>query len=161
MKRLLPAPLLSAALFVLWLVLNRSASAGQLVLAVLLALLIPLLTRGLRPLPVRVRHPGTVLRLLGRVVADSVQSNLAVLRLLLVPRRRRHAPGFVPVPLRLSDPNALAVLAVIVCIAPGTTWAELSRDRSVLLLHALELDDPARLITHTQAYERLLLEIFE
>ena len=39
MKRLFPAPLLSAALIVMWLVLNRSLSAGQIILAVVFGLL--------------------------------------------------------------------------------------------------------------------------
>jgi multicomponent K+:H+ antiporter subunit E len=162
MQRLLPAPLLSVALFLLWLLLNRSASAGQLVLATLLALAIPVLTRGLRPLPVRIRRPGTVLRLALTVMADTVESNFAVLRFLLLPRLRRHPPAFVPIPLQLRDPNALAVLAMIVCITPGTAWAELSRDRSILLLHVLEVDDPQAIVDHVKArYERPLMEIFE
>ena len=49
MKKLLPSPLLSGVLFVLWLLLNRSASSGQLLLALLLALLIPQITGALRP----------------------------------------------------------------------------------------------------------------
>ncbi|MFT7116866.1 MAG: multicomponent K+:H+ antiporter subunit E, partial [Rhodoferax sp.] len=58
MKRLLPAPLLSVALFVLWLLLNRSLALSQLLLALLLALAIPLITAGLRPMPVRIRRPA-------------------------------------------------------------------------------------------------------
>jgi multicomponent K+:H+ antiporter subunit E len=163
MKRLLPAPLLSAALFILWLLLNQSLSAGHLILAFILALLIPVLTRGLRPLPVRVRRPGTVLRLGFRVMADTLQSNLAVARQLLSPRRyQRHPAAFVLIPLDVRDPNALAVLAMIVCITPGTAWAEISLDRSMLMLHALEVDDPQTLIDHVKThYERPLMEIFE
>ena len=41
MKRLLPAPLLSAALFVLWLLLNQSLSPGNLLLALVVAWLVP------------------------------------------------------------------------------------------------------------------------
>ena len=162
MKRLLPAPLLSAALFVLWLLLNQSLSPGNLLLALVVAWLVPLLRRGLRPLPVRIRRPGTVLRLGLTVVADTVASNLAVARLLLTPGRPRHAAAFVHIPLELRDPNALAVLAMIVCITRGTAWAELSLDRSMLMLHALEVDDPQTLIDHVkQRYERPLMEIFE
>ena len=51
MKTLLPAPLLSVALFLLWLLLNRSFSSGQILLGALLGLLLPLLLRGLRPCP--------------------------------------------------------------------------------------------------------------
>lgn len=161
-KRLVPAPLLSLALLGLWLLLNRSLSAGHFVLGTVLALAIPLLTAGLRPLPVRVRKPGAVLRLAFTVVADTTRSNLAVARLLLAPGRRRHPAGFVHIPLDVRDPNALAVLAMIVCITPGTAWAELSLDRSVLLLHVLELDDAATVIADVKRrYEAPLMEIFE
>lgn len=162
MKRLLPTPLLSLALLLLWLLLNRSLSAGHWLMAVLLALLIPFLTQGLRPLAVRVRRPGTILRLLWVVFWDSIRSNITVMRFLLLPSRRRHPAGFVHVPLALRDPNALAVLAMIVCITPGTAWAELALDRSVLLLHVLELDDAEAIVAHIQQqYERRLMEIFE
>ena len=162
MKRLLPAPLLSVALFVLWLLLNRSLSLSQLLLALLLALVIPWLTAGLRPMPVRIRHPLTVLRLMLTVMWDTTRSNVAVAGLLLRPGSRRHPAGFIHIPLDLRDPNALAVLAMIVCISPGTAWAELSLDRSMLLLHVLELEDAAALVADIKhRYERPLMEIFE
>ncbi len=162
MKRLLPAPLLSLTLFALWLLLNQSVAAAHLLLGLVLALLIPLLTRGLRPLPVRIRRPAVVLRLLLTVICDSVRSNLAVARMLLRTGARRHPSAFVPVQLDLRDPNALAVLAMIVCITPGTSWAELSLDRATLLLHVLEADDAASIAAHVKSrYERPLMEIFE
>ncbi len=162
MKRIVPAPLLSLALLGLWLLLNRSASAGNLVLGTMLALAIPLLTAGLRPLPVRIRRPGTVLRLALSVMADTVESNIAVARLLLSPSSRRHPSAFVQIPLELRDPNALAVLAIIVSIAPGTAWAELSVDRSMLMLHVLEVDDAQAVAAQIKRrYERPLMEIFE
>lgn len=162
MKVLLPAPLLSVALFLLWLLLNQSLGAGHMLLGAILGLAVPVLLRGLRPLPVRIRHPLTVLRLAFSVVYDTSVSNLTVVRFLLFPSYRKHGADFVHIPLELRDPNALAVLAMIVCITPGTSWAELSRDRSVLLLHALEVDDPQEIIHHIKTrYERPLMEIFE
>ena len=66
------------------------------------------------------------------------------------------------VPLDVRDPNALAVLAMIVCLTPGTAWAELSLDRSMLLLHVFDLDDAAAIHRrHQERYERPLMEIFE
>lgn len=64
MKRLFPAPLLSLALWLLWLVLNLSISPGHLLLGAVLGLLAPLLMAPLRPLPVRIRKPGTILKFL-------------------------------------------------------------------------------------------------
>ena len=60
MKRILPTPLLSLALFAVWLLLNRSVSAGHLILGTVLAVAIPLLTAGLRPMRVRVRRRDAV-----------------------------------------------------------------------------------------------------
>ncbi|MEG0976638.1 MAG: Na+/H+ antiporter subunit E [Comamonas sp.] len=162
MKRLFPAPLLSIFLCIVWLLLNRSISPGQIILGVLFGLLIPVLTQGLRPNHVRIKKPLTILRLMLRVAADSWRSNFAVMRLLLTPGSRKHPPAFVHIPLQLRDPNGLAVLAMIVCITPGTAWAEISRDRSILLLHVLEVDDPQNIIDEIKAhYERPLMEIFE
>lgn len=162
MKKILPAPLISLGLFAVWLLLNRSLSAGHLLLALLLALVLPVMFHQLRPQKVRVRHLVTVLRLCWRVMLDTTQSNYAVLRLLLLPHTRRHPADFVKIPLELRDPNGLAVLAMIVCITPGTVWAELSRDRSMLMLHVLEVHDREAIVAHVQAhYERPLMEIFE
>ncbi len=162
MKRILPAPLLSLALFALWLLLNRTTSTAHLILAAVLGLGIPWFTGGLRPVPVRVRRPGSMLRLVINVVVDTVRSNITVARLLLMPATRQHPAGFVQIPLQLRDPNALAVLAMITCITPGSAWAEISRDRSMLMLHLLELGDPAEVVASVKTrYERPLMEIFE
>ncbi|QXL85060.1 Na+/H+ antiporter subunit E [Comamonas sp. NLF-1-9] len=162
MKRLLPAPLVSVGLALAWLLLNPDGGRGQLLLALLLAIGLPLLLQGLRPQRVRVRHPLTVLRLCLRVMLDTTRSNIAVLRYLLQPARRPHPSGFVHIPLQVRDPNALAVLAMIVCITPGTVWAELSLDRSLLMLHVLEVADAQAVAAHVQrCYEAPLMEIFE
>lgn len=162
MKTIFPAPLLSVALFVVWLLLNHSVSAGHMVLGAIFGLLIPVLTRGLRPLPVKVRHPWTILKLAATVMVDTSVSNFQVVRFLLFPGLRKHPADFVHIPLQLQDPNGLAVLAMITCITPGTAWAELSRDRSMLLMHVLEAGDHQAIIDHVKnKYERPLMEIFE
>lgn len=162
MKRLLPAPLLTLALIALWMLLNRSLSLADTLLGLVLGVAIPLLTRGLRPLPVRVRHPLAILRLALRVLLDALQSNRDTLRYLCFPATRRHPSAFVHIPLDMRDPNALAVLAMIVCITPGTSWAELSSDHTMLMLHVLELEDETAFIAHVKVrYERPLMEIFE
>ena len=162
MKRILPAPLLSAGLFVLWLVLNGSVSSGQVVLAAVLAIAVPILSAPLRPLPVRVRRPGVVLRLVAAVAYDVVRSNIDVGLRVLHARHRPPRGAFVRIPLELHDPNGIAVLALITTIVPGTVWSELARDRSMFLLHVFDLADEAEFVAHFKhRYERPLLEIFE
>ena len=66
------------------------------------------------------------------------------------------------VPLELRDAHALAALAVITTVMPGTVWSELAPDRSALLLHVFDLADEAAFIAHFKArYEQPLKEIFE
>jgi multicomponent K+:H+ antiporter subunit E len=162
MKRILPAPLLSAGLFVLWLVLNGSVSPGQVVLAAALAIAVPILSAPLRPQPVRVRRPGVVLRLIAAVAYDVVRSNIDVGLRVLHARRRPPRGAFVRIPLQLHDPNGIAVLALITTIVPGTVWSELARDRSMFLLHVFDLADEAEFVAYFKhRYERPLLEIFE
>jgi multicomponent K+:H+ antiporter subunit E len=94
------------------------------------------------------------------VILDSLRSNVTVSTAVL--SRRALRSGFVRVPLDVRDPNALAVLAMIVTATPGTAWAELAHDRSALLLHVLSLEDgPGLVATFKQRYERPLMEIFE
>ena len=160
-KRWFPSPPLSLALFVVWLLLNQSLEAGTLVMAALMALVVPVLTRSLRPATVRMRRPGVALRLTGRALLDMVFSALTVARILLS-RRAASNPQFVYIPLDLRDPNALAVLAMICCLTPGTAWGELSFDRTTLLLHVYDLkDEQAFIALIKQRYESPLMEIFE
>jgi len=161
-KRLIPSPPLSLALFVVWLLLNQSLHLATVLLAAVLAVVVPLITKGLRPAPVRMRRPWLALRLTGKVLQDLLHSALTVGRALLTRRTRQIRSAFVEVPLTVRDPNALAVLAMIFCLAPGTAWGELSFDRSKLLLHVFDLQDEAAFIEMIRTrYERPLMEIFE
>ena len=62
MKRVLPSPLMSAFLLGLWLLMNQSLAPADLLLGAALALAVPLLTNGLRPLRPRVRRPDLIAR---------------------------------------------------------------------------------------------------
>lgn len=161
MKRLFPAPLLSAALFVVWLVLQASLAPLDLLGAVLLAVLIPLVCAPLRPLPVRIRHPWTLVRLILRVGYDVLVSNVEVAVGVLRSPWRAPRSAFVRVPLDLRDANALASLCAITTVVPGTVWTELSEGHG-LLLHVFDLDDePAFVARFKERYEKPLQEIFE
>ncbi|MGG5291133.1 Na+/H+ antiporter subunit E [Pseudomonas shirazensis] len=162
MNRLLPAPLLSVALFALWLLLNLSISPGNLLLGALLAILAPILLAPLRPQHAHVKRPWVVAKLIGRVGLDVITSNLQVARGVLSAKRRPPRSAFVHIPLALRDVHGLAALSMITTVVPGTVWSELALDRSMLLLHVFDLRDEAQFIEHFKhTYERPLMEIFE
>ena len=161
MKRWLPAPLLSATLFAVWLLLNNTVDAAHLVLGALVAIVVPWFTERLRPERPRIRRPMVILRLGLVVLWDIVMSNIEVARRILGPEEAIR-PAFVWLPLDLTDPHAIVSLAGIITMTPGTLSAELSADRRHLLVHAFNVDDEAALIAQMKArYEAPLKEIFE
>lgn len=159
MNRWLPSPLLSAALWAMWLVLNDSVAPAHVLLGALLGWLLPWLVASLRPAGPALRRPLVLARLVLRVGRDVVVSGLGVAQVVMTRAQPRGA--FITVPLELRDPHALAALAVITTVVPGTVWSELAPDGSALLLHVFEPGEEAAFIEHFKAaYERPLLEIF-
>lgn len=162
LKRWFPFPLLSLALLAMWLLLNRSAAFGHVLLGALIA---SVAARTLAQLQAPERIPlriVPIVALLGSVAVDIVRSNLAVARIVLSrDARGRAEPGFLDVPLEIRHPAALAALACIVTATPGTSWAGYDADSGVLTMHILDnLDEAAWLAQFKGRYEARLLEIF-
>ena len=162
MRRWLPYPSMSAFVVVAWLLLNQSLAVGQMLIGALLGLAVGGLLARLNPPPLRIRNRRRLLVLAGTVGWDIVQANLALLRIILSGRARRVRSGFVQVPLELTDPYGLAVLATIITSTPGTIWMSYRARDGVLLIHVLDLVDESEWIrTVTERYERPLREIFQ
>lgn len=161
MRGLFPHPLLSLGVFVASILLSASLAPPSMLLGVVMALAAPQVMRAMRVDPVRVRAPGAIAILAGRVVIDVVRSNMAVAQI-LIGRRADRVSGFIHIPLDLKDRYGLAVLAVIISSTPGTLWVEYDRARGRLLMHVLDLvDEDTWVQTIKDRYERLLMEIFE
>jgi len=161
-KRLLPSPWLSLGLLGGWLLLTRSFSLGQLLMGAVVAVVMPLLMAPLRPRPGPLRQPGRIGRLILRVAVEVVRSALSVAAGVLRAASRPPRGAFVLVPIDLQDAHALAALAMISAVIPGTVWSELAPDRSALLMHVFDLDDEAAFIERFKTeFEQPLKEIFE
>lgn len=160
MKRLLPFPLLTAALFVTWILLT-GFSPGHVVLGAAIAVLVSRVMLTLEPEKPRIRFGWAMVRLAGLVLVDIIRSNIAVARIVLFSPRARKA-GFIQLPIELQSPYAMAALAVILTATPGTLWVQHDARNNTILIHVLDLvdeDEWIQLIKHR--YERLLMEIFE
>lgn len=162
-RKVVPAPLTSAALLALWLALARAWSVGQVILGVVLAIVVPILTSNLRPARVLVRSPLVVVRYILTVGRDVIVSNLQVAWGVLGWRWRRPRAKFVRVPLELRDPLGLAALSMVTTVVPGTVWSEMALDRSAILLHVWDVgeDEKAFVSRFKARYEMPLREIFE
>ena len=160
MRRLLPRPALSLALFLLWAALTNAASLGTLVLGGLLALALPFIVAPFWPDTRRIARPGLVPGFAARVAWDMLVANWAVARRVVGPLEKL-SPAFVEVPLDLRDPFAASVLGSIVSLTPGTVSIDVDRERWVLQLHALDAPDPDALVREIKRrYEAPIREIF-
>lgn len=160
--RLLPHPVLSAILAVVWVLLVNDFSWGAAVFGLLLGLAIARLTSAYWPSRPRIRNPLAIVDYAVVVLYDIVVSNLQVAYLVLFRRGAGLKSQFVAVPLDLKSPEAIATLAGTITMTPGTLSSDLSADGRSLLVHCLETTDPADTIaTIKSRYERRLMRIFE
>lgn len=162
MKRWLPHPWMSAALFVGWLMLWRDFAPLQFLAALAAAIVLPHFGR-LGATPLRLRRLGLALRFTVLVLWDIVTANFAVARLVLTPRLHLR-PAFLCIPLALRSEQAVALLATIVTMTPGTLSVEVGEEgpQPILYVHTLDTSDPGVMIAQIKSrYEDPLREMFE
>lgn len=156
-------PLLTILLLAIWLTVSGEVSVGQIVFGTVVSVLLVLGIAQLRPVRPRLHRLYLAIPLAATVLVDILRSNLAVARIVLgLVRDRQVRSGFLEIPLELTDPHGLTILAVIVTSTPGTAWAGVSSDGRTLTLHVLDLQDEqatTRLIK--LRYEQPLRRIFE
>ncbi|MBL9046256.1 MAG: Na+/H+ antiporter subunit E [Tabrizicola sp.] len=161
-RRLYPHPNLSLTLVILWLLLVNGLSLGQLLLATGLGTLIPLLTSIWWPDRPRIHRPYGLFAYGMLVLWDVIIANFQVARIILFLPRDRIRSAWLTVPLDLTSPEAISLLAGTITMTPGTLTADFSGDGRALLVHALHAPDPASLVaTIKSRYEARLKRIIE
>jgi multicomponent K+:H+ antiporter subunit E len=153
--------LFSLVLLLTWLLLHNSLAPGHIALGTVLAIIIPLFTAPFSSVQTPIRSPLILLVFLKRLFLDLLIANVNVARLVLSPTPTLR-PGFVELPLTLKNEFAIAVLANTISLTPGTVSADLSPDRSRLLIHCLDVEDEMILLEQIKnRYETLLRKVFE
>jgi multicomponent K+:H+ antiporter subunit E len=153
---------MSAFVLATWLLLNQTVALGHVLLGAVLGVVVAQAFTRLDPPPLRVRNHHLIPVLAAVVLYDIVRSNLALLRIILVGRKRPVRSGFVRIPMQLTDHYGLAILACIITSTPGTIWMSYQADRSILLIHVFDLvDEETWILTIKSRYETPLREIFE
>jgi multicomponent K+:H+ antiporter subunit E len=160
LRRYFPDPFNFALLLVVWLLLTHRFTVGNLLLAAMLAWLIPLGVSRIRTTTTPVRKPIRLFAFLGVLVGDIVVSNIVVAKQVLgVPERLQ--PGFVAIPLDLKEALPITILASTISLTPGTVSIEITKDRKTLYVHALHVESETDLVDRIKyRYEKPLKEIF-
>jgi multicomponent K+:H+ antiporter subunit E len=161
-RRLYPHPWLSLLLFFTWFGLVNQLKVGSAVMALILATAIPLLTRPWWPNRPRLRDPVALVRYVILVLWDILVANVQVAKIILFMPRDRIQSRWIAVPIELTSPEAITLLAGTITMTPGTVTADMSADGQVLLVHSLHAPDPASIRDDIKSrYEARLKRIFE
>jgi multicomponent K+:H+ antiporter subunit E len=140
----LPHPVLSVLLALGWLALQQSLAVPQILTALVLGWAIPRLVHGFIGERLHIRSWRSVWRLLFIVLWDIIVSNFTVARIVLSPGSNPQ-PAWVPITLDVTHPMAITLLATIITTTPGTVSCIVDDQRRLILVHALDCDDPAAL----------------
>lgn len=155
----LPHPLVSLIVGLSWILLGKSLDSGTLIVAAVLALVIPLMIKRFIDYTPNIQWVPAI-KLFFVVLWDIIVSNVRVAKLVLGPTKNLH-PKWFRVPLDTQHEEVNALLAMIITTTPGTVSAGIDQDRGDILVHALSTDDiEAEIETIKQRYEQPLITIF-
>ena len=161
LTRLIPHPLLSVTLVLVWLGLVNTFTLGNLILGVVFGVIIPMITAPYWPNRPTIARPLKVVEYILIVLWDIVVANVQVAMIILFKREPTIQSQWIPIPLELTSAEAITVLAGTITMTPGTVSATLAADGSAILVHCLHTDDPDAIRDEIKTrYERRLLEIF-
>lgn len=161
MQRWLPHPLLSVVLVMVWMLLLNSFTMGGLVMGMLLGTVIPIITSSFWPERPPIRAYGRAFMFMLLVAWDVVVANIHVARLIIFKPASQLRTRWVTVPLELTSPEAITVLAGTITMTPGTVSSDLSADGRSLLVHCLDAPDAEAAVMEMKTrYEARLKRIF-
>ena len=160
-RKLFPHPLLALILACVWLALVNKITLGNIILGGFLGSVIALMTAPYWPGKPRVRHPFKVVGYVFLVLWDIVVAHVQIALIILFKPTDKLKSAWITVPLELTSPEAITVLAGTITMTPGTVSATLSSCGRAILVHALHTDDPIAVRDDIKSrYEKRLLEIF-
>ena len=162
LRRLLPNPWLTLLLILVWMLLVNRFAWGSLIFAIMLGIAIQVLTTPYWPDRPVIRNLGRIVPYCLLVIRDIVVANIDVAKIVLFMPTTDLRPAWISVPLDLTSPEAITVLAGTITLTPGTVSCDLSEDGTALLVHCLHAPDPDSIRDDIKSrYEVRLKEIFE
>ena len=158
---LMPHPLLTLILTVVWVLLQNNVTAGMVVFGIILGIIIPWMTSIWWPDTPKGFRLGKMIAYSVMVMWDIMVANVQVAWIVLTVPNAKLKPAWIVIPLKLRQPEAITVLAGTITLTPGTVSADLSDEGHSLLVHVLHTDDPDSVRDEIKTrYEARLLEIF-
>lgn len=157
----------SAILGLVWCFVHGTVSINNFVLGVIIA---PFIIRpfkslfhfdtefsfgnAIKKIPAQVKYMYVLFK-------EIIKANIVVAKIVLQPKINIK-PGIVAIPIRTKTDLGITAIANTITLTPGTLTIDISEDRSVLYVHAIDATDPEGLARSIRdGLEKYVLEAFE
>jgi len=139
---------LLAIMIVIWVFLTGELTWGNVGFAAILSIILMYLTRSTQENQSVIsinrdrnlfRYIWRLIRFTGFFFKELLFAGMSVFRLILVPSEVR--PGVVAVPLDIKSDAEITLLANLITLTPGTLTLDVSTDKKVIYVHAIQMDD--------------------
>ena len=139
---------LLAIMIFIWVFLTGELTWGNVGFAAILSIILLYLTRTSEENQrfIRIKRNQNVfkyilvlLRFVGFFFKELILAGFSVFKLILVPAKIR--PGVVAVPLDIKSDAEITLLANLITLTPGTLTLDVSTDKKVIYVHAIQMKD--------------------
>lgn len=150
------------ALVLLWAAITANFSSANLLLGGVLAVGAVAFLRRTFDQPVRFRKLRSIARLMLSFIVELLVSAFRVARIVLTPDLASALrPAIIAFPLSVKSDAEIAMLANLITLTPGTLSVDVSEDRRVLYVHALNFTTREAFIAELAGgFERQVREVF-
>lgn len=132
--------LINLALALLWMFIGSNFTVPAFTTGYLLGLLSVYILRGFLPGSFYLKRVYAIIRLTFIFIIELIKSNIEVVKIVLRPKIEVK-PAFFAYPCELEDEWAVSLLSALITLTPGTLVVAISDDRSILYIHALDIED--------------------
>lgn len=141
-----------------WAAMTGIFSIGNLLVGFVLGFAILFLIRRIAGIPNYFVEVREVLSLILFLLWELLLANLRVGWEIVRPGFHLR-PGVIAIPLEARTDTEITLLANLITLTPGSMSLDVSTDKKVLYIHALDVSDPEKLITQIkEGFERRLLD---
>lgn len=155
--------LLVVTLSVTWAAVTGSFTLMNLLLGAAVGAIAAMVIRHRVDKPFLLRRFTRVVRLALLFIYELIMSAWRVAILVLSPNlKAKLKPAFFAYPLTVTTDQQITLLANLITLTPGTLSVDVSEDRKVLFVHALEMGDKEETIRSIKdGFEARIIEVFE
>ncbi|GAA0136495.1 Na+/H+ antiporter subunit E [Paenibacillus sp. YSY-4.3] len=151
--------LLNFLIAVIWMFLNNDWSVSGLVVGYAIGLILIGLFGRLWPQGFYMRKVWAILKLLVLFIRELFKSSFVVIGQVLSPKLNIR-PGIFAYTTELKSDWEVAILANLITLTPGTLTLDVSRDGSILYIHAMDLGDVDELCSEIRStFEKAIMEV--